>query len=43
MSNKKNEDLSKYISINEVQKIVKKLKNGKSRGVDRVVNELNIV
>ncbi len=40
MNNKENEKLSKYISIDEVQKIVKKLKNSKSRGVDGVVNEL---
>ncbi len=32
--------MSKYISIDEVHKIVKKLKNGKSRRVDGIINEL---
>ncbi len=40
MINKDNENLSQYISIDEVHKIVKKLKNGKSGGFDGIVNEL---
>ena len=35
-----NDELGKQISLDEVEKIVKRLKNGKASGVDGVVNEI---
>ena len=34
------EDLDRQISVKEVEKIVKRLKNGKASGVDGIVNEI---
>ena len=39
-SNYYNDELGTQITIEEVQKIVKLLKNGKAAGVDGIVNEI---